>query len=141
MPSPETQQRILYAGNDLALLTFLRHALAQQNRAFVRCPDAVIARILIKSHNRYALLLLDAELPDATGEEPAAFARSLPHHARTPLVVAPPSADFGSLAKAVRRQLDAPRGAAERPAAPRKSPREACADAPPDERGEAERNR
>lgn len=108
MPSHEPQQRILYAGNDLALLKFLRSAFAPDKRAVVRCADAMTARILIESHNRYALLLLDAELPDATGEELAAFARALPHRAHTPLVVRR-SEDFGSLAKAIRRRLAAQR--------------------------------
>jgi DNA-binding response OmpR family regulator len=108
MPSPESPHRVLYVGNDLDLLTFLRRALERDGRAVVRCADAMTARILLKSENRYALLLLDAELPDATGRELAAFARSLPHRERTPLVVRR-SEDFDSLAKAVRRLLGARR--------------------------------
>jgi CheY-like chemotaxis protein len=114
MSSPETPYqvlytyRVLYVGNDLALLTFLRHALEQQKCSVVRCADATTARVFVKSENRYALLLLDAELPDATGEELAAFTRGLPHREHTPLVVRQ-SEDFDSLAKAVRRQLCARR--------------------------------
>jgi CheY-like chemotaxis protein len=107
MPSPESQQRALYAGNDLDLLKSLRSSLERDDRAVVRCADAMTARILIKSENRYALLLLDAELPDAIGEELAAFARSLPHREHTPLIFVRASVDFESLAKVVVRQLDA----------------------------------
>jgi DNA-binding response OmpR family regulator len=93
-----SSHRILYVGHNLALLAHLRaESLDYQ---VVRCPVGSQARILITGIN-YSLLLLDEELPDATGSELARFSCSLARTVCTPFIIIKKPCDLESLARAV----------------------------------------
>jgi DNA-binding response OmpR family regulator len=77
MPS----HRILYVGEDLALLASLKDTLKDDQ--VVRSPG-LTARTLIESQIGYSLLLFDNEL-----SELASFARSLQHRKHTPVILLP----------------------------------------------------
>ena len=94
--------RILYVGQDLPLLNFLKHAL--QDCHIVRYPG-VGAHTLIESRINYSLLLFDAERPGVSVPELAHFTRSLTHRERTPLIIRRDSDDFNSLTEAITLAL------------------------------------
>lgn len=113
MPS----HRILYLGNDLALLKTLGESL--EDCFVVRCPDGSLALPLMESDIVYSLFLLDEELPDTTGRELARLARRVRHRKHTPIfllsankagragagVFVEHPADFRSLVGAIMRVL------------------------------------
>ena len=84
---PPTSHHILYAGCDRALPDRLNKRLV--DCWTVRCPDAASARMFLRSDLRYTALLIDAQLPDATGAEVVRFARTLEHRRRTPIGIVP----------------------------------------------------
>jgi DNA-binding response OmpR family regulator len=114
MPS----RRILYVGSDLALLKSLSEALKDCH--IVRALDGSLSRVLMQSEIRYSLLLIDEKLPDTEAVAFARFARKLPHHEGTPIIIlsaneAPCNVarvyfarpgDYGLLSKTIRRRLD-----------------------------------
>lgn len=104
MHQPCRRHKVLYAGNNLTLLSSLNDA--PVNFYVVRCPDAATGRTILKSKIGYALLLLDAELPDATGAALALFARALAHREGTPVVFINRSEECGRVLEAVRRRVD-----------------------------------
>ncbi len=100
---PRPKYRILYAGNDLALLKSLKDAL--ENCLVVRCPDGGTARALIKSLIEYSLVLSDERLPGASGAELEEFARLLAHRKETPVIIHG-AGDSRGLVEAIRSLLD-----------------------------------
>ncbi|MGA9998342.1 MAG: hypothetical protein WBP93_23210 [Pyrinomonadaceae bacterium] len=104
MPSPDHKYRILYVGNNLALLTFLNERLKHLDCHVVRCPGGSTSRSLINNIN-YSLLLFDDELPDTTGAELKRFTRSLAHRKQTPIIIFGKSDDFNGLAKSIIHEL------------------------------------
>ena len=104
---PPASHHILYVGRTRTLPDHLNHILADSFT--VRCPDALLARIFLRSDLPYALLLLDAKLPDATGRELAHFARTLPHRTRTSTLILPPGThDLDALVGTIARLLTDP---------------------------------
>jgi DNA-binding response OmpR family regulator len=95
MPS----HRILYVGNDLALLAHLESTL--RDCQVVRCPGDSTVYALIAGIN-YALLLFDEELPDTTGAELAEFSCSLARTACTPFIIVKKGDSFDLVAKAIK---------------------------------------
>jgi hypothetical protein len=93
--------RILYAGDDLALPTRLRDAFHGLDCFLVYAPVG-IARTLIRSEIKYSLLLFDET---EAGAELEAFARSLPHRERTPVITVKKAENLGRLADAIRQQF------------------------------------
>jgi DNA-binding response OmpR family regulator len=53
----------------------------------------------------YSLMLFDEQLPDTTGKELEGFARTLPHHARTPIITICAGAREDKIVETVRRLL------------------------------------
>jgi DNA-binding response OmpR family regulator len=88
-PAPNYQHKILYVGADCALSKTLNAALRPLDCCVIRCPaDAGwLARALLASTVRYALLLFDAELIGTTGAELTQFARTKAHRERTPIII------------------------------------------------------
>jgi hypothetical protein len=84
IPSRTYRYHVLYTGNDLALLKSLKDRLTDGR--IVRSPSGSVTRLLIASIN-YSLLLFDEVLLDETGKELEGFARALPHHTRTPIII------------------------------------------------------
>jgi hypothetical protein len=93
--------RILYAGDNSDLSVRLRHGLSGLD-CFVVYSPAYIARIFIRSDIEYSLLLFDET---AEGAELEAYARSLSHRERTPVVIVKESVGLGVLLNAIRRRL------------------------------------
>ncbi len=114
---PESSRRVLYVGNDLALLDYLNGALKDCDVS--RAPAAMIARWFIEGQSNYSLLLFDAELPDSTGLALVGFARSVERRGRTPVIILSEEEEgsagpgvyyetpnhFGRLAEAIERLL------------------------------------
>jgi DNA-binding response OmpR family regulator len=101
---PMSSRRILYVGNDLALLAHLECEL--RDCRVVRSPDGFHARAFIKGIN-YALLLFDEELPDTTGVELAEFSCSLARTACTPFIIVKKGDSFELLVRAIMEVFDA----------------------------------
>ncbi len=108
--NPMSSRRILYVGNNLALLEHLQGALLDYR--IVRCPGGLASRALIEGVN-YSLLLFDEALPDATGAELAEFSCSLARTTCTPFIIIKNQDSFESLAGAIVEALTCQRPAAE----------------------------
>jgi hypothetical protein len=93
--------RILYAGDDIHLPARLRDALQASDCFVVRSP-APSASTLVRSDIKYSLLLFD---DDPAGAELEAYARTLLHRERTPVIMVKKSEGFGGLVYNVRRKL------------------------------------
>ncbi|HVF66823.1 MAG TPA: hypothetical protein VM914_04120 [Pyrinomonadaceae bacterium] len=93
--------RILYAGDDTDLPARLRDALHAFDCFVVRSPVGT-ARTLIQSDIKYSLLLFD-ETEAGKGLE--AYARSLPHRERVPVIFVKESEGFGLLLEGIKRRL------------------------------------
>jgi hypothetical protein len=93
--------RILYAGDDTALPLRLRDSLSGID-CFVVYSPVGIARTLIRSEIKYSLLLFDET---EAGAELEAYARSLSHRERTPVVIVKRSEGLGGLLDTIKRRL------------------------------------
>jgi DNA-binding response OmpR family regulator len=100
--SPDYRFRLLYIGNNLSLLKFLKSTLSKVDCFVVRAPTGYVARPFIKNIN-YSLLLCDKELPDTNALELASFTRA--HRECTPLVIFRQAQAFDSLARVIARSL------------------------------------
>jgi DNA-binding response OmpR family regulator len=98
--------RILYAGNDLSLLTFLQEIL--EDCQVIRCPNGAQAKLFI-AQIKYSLLLFDEVLPDAMGRELTEFARESARIELTPSIILKKSANCDVLARDITRILAASR--------------------------------
>jgi DNA-binding NtrC family response regulator len=93
--------RILYAGDDVTLPARLGDALHGLDCFVVRSPvDS--ARTLIRSEIKYSLLLFD-ETEAGAGLE--AYARTLEHRERTPVIMVKKSEGLSGLLGAIKREL------------------------------------
>ncbi|HKG14376.1 MAG TPA: hypothetical protein VKB12_13695 [Pyrinomonadaceae bacterium] len=93
--------RILYVGDDIYLPARLGDALKSLDCFVVRSPVET-ARILIQSEIKYSLLVFD-ETEAGAGLE--AYARSLSHRKRTPIIFVKGSEGLDVLVYAIRRKL------------------------------------
>jgi hypothetical protein len=93
--------RILYAGDDIYLTARLKNVLHAFDCFLVYSPVG-IARMLIGSNIEYSLLLFDKT---EAGAELEAYARSLPHRERTPVITVKGSEGSGVLLDAIKRRL------------------------------------
>lgn len=93
--------RILYAGMTFYLPARLKDALRGLDCFVVRSPvDS--AHMFIRSEIKYSLFLFDET---EAGAELEAYARSLPHSERTPVVIVKESGGLGVLVDAIRRLI------------------------------------
>lgn len=98
--------RILYAGDDIYLPARLRDGLGGLDCFVVRSPVGV-ARVFIRSDIRYSLFLFDET---AAGAELEAYARTLPHRERTPVIIIKKSKGLKGLLESIKRRLTNSRG-------------------------------
>jgi CheY-like chemotaxis protein len=105
MSSPQRQHRILYVGNNYALLKLLHNAFTQIDCRIVRCPTGSISRTLLQSNINYSLLLFDDQLPDTTGLKLKHLARQLPHRQRTPIIILKKSDEHNPLVETILKTL------------------------------------
>ena len=82
-----SQIRLLYVGEDLALIRFLRTAFHGPDYHVVSCPDRDSAERFIKSHIRYHLFVFDHEMRHRAAFHLARLVRSLKHREELPAII------------------------------------------------------
>jgi two-component system chemotaxis response regulator CheY len=81
------QTTILYVEDDELLRLTVQDTLELEGWRVESCGDGLAALAIIESAERYDLLLLDNELPGASGLELLRHARMLPYRQHTPIVI------------------------------------------------------
>lgn len=81
------QIRMLYVGDDLALIRFLRGVFREPEYHVVSCPDRGSAEMFIKSEIRYQLFIFDHEMRHRAAFDLTRLVRSLYHRERLPAIV------------------------------------------------------
>ena len=81
------QIRLLYVGEDLALIGFLREILPKPLYQVVTCPDRGSAEMFIGSDIRYQLFIFDHEMRHRAAFDLTRLVRSLRHRERLPAIV------------------------------------------------------
>src|SRR3989442_7266324 len=79
--------RLLYVGEDLALIRFLRTAFHGPDYHVVSCPDRDSAERFIKSDIRYHLFIFDHEMRHRVAFDLARLVRSLKHREGLPAMI------------------------------------------------------
>jgi DNA-binding response OmpR family regulator len=82
-----SQIRLLYVGEDLALIRFLRTAFQKPKYLVVSCPDLDSAERFIKSDIRYHLFVFDHEMRHRAAFDLAQLVRSLKHREGLPAMI------------------------------------------------------
>ena len=82
-----SQIRLLYVGEDLALIRFLRTAFHGPDYHVVSCPDRDSAERFIKSDIRYHLLIFDHEMRHRAAFDLARLTRSMKHREGLPAII------------------------------------------------------
>src|SRR6266480_7912528 len=82
-----SQIRLLYVGEDLALIRFLRTAFQGPDYHVVSCPDRDSAERFIKSNIRYHLFIFDHEMRHRAAFDLAQLVRSLKHREGLPAII------------------------------------------------------
>jgi DNA-binding response OmpR family regulator len=82
-----SQIRLLYVGEDLALIRFLRTAFHGPEYHVVSCPDRDSAERFIKSDIPYHLFIFDHEMRHRAAFELAQLVRSLKHRQSLPAMI------------------------------------------------------
>jgi CheY-like chemotaxis protein len=82
-----TEAAILYVEDDELLRLTVQDTLELEGYRVESCPDGLAALTRMESTERYDLLLLDNELPCASGLELLRHARMLPRLQHTPIVI------------------------------------------------------
>ena len=81
------QIRLLYVGQELALIRFLRTAFHGPDYHVVSCPDRDSAERFIKSDIRYHLFIFDHEMRHRAAFDLARLVRSLTHREGLPAII------------------------------------------------------
>src|SRR5436189_4613158 len=82
-----SQIRLLYVGEDLALIRFLRTAFHGPEYHVVSCPDRDSAERFIKSDIRYRLFVFDHEMRHRAAFDLVRLVRSLKHREALPALI------------------------------------------------------
>ena len=82
-----SQIRLLYVGEDLALIRFLRTAFHGPDYHVVSCPDRDSAERFIKSDIRYHLFIFDHEMRHRAAFDLAQLVKSLKHREDLPAMI------------------------------------------------------
>ena len=82
-----SQIRLLYVGEDLAVIRFLRTAFHGPEYHVVSCPDRDSAERFIKSEIQYHLFILDHEMRHRAAFDLARLVRSLKHREALPALI------------------------------------------------------
>jgi DNA-binding response OmpR family regulator len=82
-----SQIRLLYVGEDLGLIRFLRAAFPKPEYHVVSCPDRDSAERFIKSDIRYHLFIFDHEMRHRAAFDLARLIRSLKHREGLPAMI------------------------------------------------------
>jgi len=82
-----SETRLLYVGEDLALIRFLRTAFHGPDYHVVSCPDRDSAERFIKSDIRYHLFIFDHEMRHRAAFDLARLVRSMKHREGLPAMI------------------------------------------------------
>lgn len=82
-----SQIRLLYVGQDLGLIRFLRARFHKPEYHVVSCPDRDSAERFIKSDIRYDLFIFDHEMRHRAAFDLVRLVRSLKHRERLPAMI------------------------------------------------------
>jgi len=82
-----SQIRLLYVGEDIAIIRFLRTAFRGPEYHVVSCPDRDSAERFIKSDIRYHIFIFDHEMRHRAAFELARLVRSLKHREGLPAII------------------------------------------------------
>ena len=82
-----SQIRLLYVGEDLRLIRFLKATFHKPEYHVVSCPDRDSAERFIKSDIRYHLFIFDHEMRHRAAFDLARLVRSLKHRERLPAMI------------------------------------------------------
>jgi len=82
-----SQIRLLYVGEDLAVIRFLRTAFHGPEYHVVSCPDRDSAERFIKSDIRYHIFIFDHEMRHRAAFDLARLVRSLKHREALPALI------------------------------------------------------
>ena len=82
-----SQIRLLYVGDDLDLIRFLRAAFHKPDYHVVSCPDRDSAERFIKSDIRYHIFIFDHEMRHRAAFDLARLVRSLKHREGLPAII------------------------------------------------------
>ena len=82
-----SQIRLLYVGEDLGLIRFLRGAFHKPEYHVVSCPDCDSAERFIKSYIQYDLFIFDHEMRHRAAFDLARLVRSLKHREGLPAII------------------------------------------------------
>ena len=107
--APRYRYRILFIGEDrAALITYLNRKLEELDCHVSYVPSTELAHAFIKTDAEYHLLMFDEQMPEVSGAELVAFARTVHHRAATPCIVVPTDAtpeNSGHLVEQIKRVL------------------------------------
>ncbi len=79
--------RLLYVGEDLPLIRFLRQAFHEPKYHVVSCPDRGSAEMFIESKIPYQLFIFDHEMQHRAAFDLTRLVRSLNHRKHLPTIV------------------------------------------------------
>lgn len=99
----ESKFRILYLGNDVGLMAFLREVLTEPDYRVVTCSERESAILFLRSEIPYHLLLIDLEWRGREGLKLARLAHSLRHRKRMPIILVAATEFSGELQALARK--------------------------------------
>jgi CheY-like chemotaxis protein len=95
---PTYRYKIFYVGTNRALAEYLNRELKELSCFVDHCSPLWMPHVLIKSDIKYALLLVDEQLPETNGVDFMQYVASLPHRKELPVMVKLAD-DFNKLAQ------------------------------------------
>ena len=104
--APTYRYKILYVGANYALAKYLNHELKELDCFVEYCSPLWQPHLFIESDIKYALLLVDEQLPETTGAEFTQFVRSLRHRKDLPIIAVKKSDGFNVLAQTILSLLN-----------------------------------
>ncbi len=86
---------ILHVEDNKIVADAVKDTLEAHGWSVVSCPDGARALNKLATRDAYDLLILDNELPGASGAEIVRYVRSLPYRRHTPIIMFSGSANSG----------------------------------------------
>ena len=82
-----SQLAVLHVEDNALVADLIKDRLAEEGMRVVSCPDSFAALELLKSDERYDVIIVDNDLPGLSGLELVLRARSLSHRVHTPVIM------------------------------------------------------
>jgi two-component system response regulator VicR len=84
---PQMNLTILHVEDNEVVADAVKETLEEQGWSVVSCSDGAMALNRLATEDAYDLLILDNELPNASGAEIVRYVRSLPSRQHTPIIM------------------------------------------------------